>query len=218
MLLSDSSANTPKTHCFAAHLQDAISLNQSRSAKYSQLTAGKSKKLSQILIWSEKITLWFFASSIDRQALPFQQAGSNIICRDFVAMDTVPPFAEHYPSGPPLPEHFIDLDFSAINRDISPLIKARNLPAIIALLKSLLLRLSHEVRYNCMARHLFESMLKIAGGIPLYPEQAQDLAWELLTMHLKGFWITNIIDNLARPLQTANTPIICQDVPHIVLP
>ena len=75
---------------FRKHLIDAITVNKTRKPIYAAMTKGRSRPLSNFLIWNEYLILpiaWYF----DIWARKFNQQGIGIISKDFISMASVQP-------------------------------------------------------------------------------------------------------------------------------
>ncbi|MBK9323461.1 MAG: hypothetical protein IPM97_11070 [Bdellovibrionaceae bacterium] len=223
MILADSAWATSYKNCFSKHLEEAIELNQFRRGLYSDLTNGKSRNISRKMIWTEWISKVLFASGVDQAAHSYQEAGINIVCEEFITMDKVPPFRERFEPGPPQRNAFVSIDFDGLKKELSRDLDTNNFAAMTLKLERQIVRLEKEPRLNCLARHLFESMLRILDLAPQHEKRARslgissplDISKELLSIHLLGFGTFKRIDEEALAVQLMGIPLVCQDIPEI---
>lgn len=86
--------------------------------------------------------------------------------------------------------------------------------------------LEKKPRYNCLVRHMLESIRRMTILIPQQEALAQErlkttalpIANTVLKSHIGYLKESSRIDKIAAPLQAEGLLIICQDVPHIPVP
>lgn len=74
---------------FAEHLREAIAINVERRGVYAEMTGGRSRWLSNLLIASERLTLPM-ALFLDARAARFNREGVGVVAEDFVPMAGLP--------------------------------------------------------------------------------------------------------------------------------
>jgi hypothetical protein len=80
---------------FYVHLADAIVINRQRKGLYAEITGGRSRGLSNLLIWFERLTLPY-ALFIDRWARRYNRRGIPIVDGDLMSMELI-----REPTAPP---------------------------------------------------------------------------------------------------------------------
>lgn len=208
---------------FEHHLREAIALNRERAPHYAALTAGRSRRISRVLITSELVLLpvarWF-----DRRALPYERAGIPLMTSLFVPMAGAAAFEPRRQA--PQPGAASPPDVGAIRRRIAAAWAERSGAGLVEAIEDELAQLERTPATECMVRHLLESARRIAMLAPTHAEAArtaglpdpQPMLLHLLRMHLWGLAAGAMLDDWARPLQLEGIPILAQDLPPIPPP
>lgn len=208
--------------CFARHLNEAIALNQERMPRYSALSNGESEKISKRLIRYEKLSL-LAAYYFDWKAKKYQKAGIPIFCDEFVSMSMIPPFQMwHSDANCPL-KVLPRLDISSLKSQIRHTYQQEGFHALTRFLKVHLSELKKERPYQCLVRHVLESILRTSRLAPQHNSQAlaaglsptEGLSWEFIQLQL---WVLSSAEKMdfdALPIQAKGISIICGDVPQI---
>ena len=207
------------------HLVEAIALNTGRRPLYGDVTEGRSEAVSDALIGREK-RLLPAARVLDQLAEPLRVAGQlDVVCEGVVSMATALDFA---PWVPPPTEAFSLFNGSAAARWARKLHDEGDHAGVAAAMDELLEGLHEAPSFNCMARHLVESVRRAASRAPGQLHQARLLEFsrprtrrlEAVVNALVGFQIdaleeVALIDGPAAALQAEGVPIVCRDVPPI---
>jgi hypothetical protein len=205
---------------FEEHLREAIALNSTRAPLYATLSAGRSRRISRTLLWSERALLpvarWF-----DRRAEPYHRAGIPLLHDVFVSMEGTPAFLPRLGPVPGPPR--LRPDGRAAGREVARAFRAAGFDGAAATLARHLGALEEEPEFHCMLRHLLESTRRIALVAPGLHRLAGrrglasplPLLSRLLRVHLWGCGAAGRLDRLALPLQADGLPILCRDVPPI---
>lgn len=219
------SAKIEPSKCIKKHLVDAIKINKKRKPKYKSLTDGKSKKLSNSLIFSERLSL-IYATVFDFKARKYQRRGIPLFCLDFIDMKEIPSFQENSS----LPEYSYEsvekINTSEIIDKIKRSLKKDGFFGVQRALRLELQKLESEKKYNCLAKHVLESIQRSAYLAPHYiaaskivglksPERILRKNIKIQASSLKGF---HELDKLAGEFQEKGVSILCNDIPHIPVP
>jgi hypothetical protein len=212
--------------CMKEHLKEAIALNSERRDMYANLTEGKSIEVSNKLIGMEKTTLLMLRLpfwNFDKLLGSFDKYGLQPTCDTFISMKTVTTFDSEFLAGPPS-ENTALIDTKKIRQILETALETENVSVLKEKLLEQRAQLNTEPRLNCMSRHIIESTLRIATLFPNWILKMQDskdkekfekIVFRLLKNHIFALKSAGQIDELARPIQLAGVPIICQDVPVI---
>jgi hypothetical protein len=219
--------------CFRQHLTEGLAHNQDRQKLYSNLTHGATKEISAELIYLEKMAIFgsYGIFNLDKQAVTFESSGIPIVCDAFVPMSNtpqfrVPSFETVSTEALPDPTQKIDLDPYLISRQLR--LRLRQDETLELFYKEtvrILQRLHGEPRFNCLTRHLLESVTRAAAQAPVFEEIAkqngfndkQSLKISAKIIQAQMYILNEFIklDDKATPLQVKGIPILCQDVPPI---
>jgi len=203
---------------FEQHLRDAIALNRERKPIYAQMSSGRSKLISNILILSERITLPF-ARSFDKRAHKWNRSNINVVTSDFVSMEV---------SNSP------DEIQAGLLYQRKRLLPTRiSLKIIIAYITNSFegvrsytdthIDTLEPYMGNAMTTHILESIWFIATNCEIHISQAKakglqspaPISRDLILLHLTALPLANIIDILAFPIQKKGVPIVINDIPSI---
>lgn len=211
--------------CLSQHNYEALQLNQLRKPLYAGLSSGQSQVVSDKLIWMER-KLSLVVPFADAWAAPYQAAGIPILCQDFISMDETPLFTASNPEGKDSLHNFRPADVSQIKIRLLELLKAKNYEQLAEYADSQIQDLHRTPRYNCMVRHILESIRRMAALTPVHAKKAKAagklstefLSATILRSHIYILSESAEIDRLAAPLQAQGLLIVCQDVPYIPWP
>ncbi|NRA68186.1 MAG: hypothetical protein HRU19_27125 [Pseudobacteriovorax sp.] len=209
-------------NCLRTHLIEAIDINSERLKHYSAATNGRSESISRQLIWSER-GLILLSPLIDWTALYWQSSGIPVACDDYIPMAQTPDFQ--------ITDHSYDLR-TRISLTADSL-RARiddawekSDEAAVQVIDEIIETLNSQKHFNCMTRHLLESVARSLTLKPKYisAAQAKDLYSPsffmdvLIGLQIQGIGFALDLDKAAAPIQAQGIPIICNDVPHIPKP
>lgn len=211
--------------CLTAHIQDAIQLNKKRAVVYSQLTNGQSEAVSKRLIRMET-WLMFAVPFADGWAMPYQKAGVNILCDDFIDMSETPAFKAMNPNGKDNIANFKAVDVQPIIQDLDYLLDNNFYSHLAKYADEQIQEMDKNPRYNCMVKHVLESIRRMAILAPRHNALAKKtikipsitLSKIVLRNHINMLDTSSEIDVLAAPMQADGIQIVCQDVPYIPAP
>lgn len=211
--------------CFRDHLREAIALNKQRRPLYIKLTNFQSREISERLIAGERLAILgsYLFYNFDKDAEIYQRNGINIVCDEYVPMSLTPSFQPVAPLPHPDLRRFQELDPYQLRRRI---VRARKKGyAETALTARAIIHEieSAEPSFNCMTRHLMESIGRIAKLAPVHAEGANKLGLpsplrlsdRMISAHLLMLPEATTLDALAAPIQAQGVAILCQDVPPI---
>jgi hypothetical protein len=209
--------------CLSDHIYEALTLNQERMPLYSELSQGRSKVVSDRLISMER-KLSLKTPLADAVAVPFQLAGVRILCDDLIDMAKVPNFKAS--NGKDSLENFRAPNISEIHSRLKELYRNQDMAGVFAYTDHLVEEELNVPRYNCLVRHMLESIRRVAALAPIHNQKALEklntsslfLSWGAIKTHIGLLVESAEIDKLAAPLQADGLPIICQDVPFIPVP
>ena len=205
---------------FQTHIHEAIELNQKRLLQYAELSQNESKKISRMLIRNEKLTLWL-ALYFDYKAKFFHKNNIPILKDIFVSMNCIPAFQEGADKFDRTQTPIL-LNAKSIKVEIRNAYSQGSFLEVYKTCKAINAKLKYP-QYNCMLRHLIESMERISYFAPQYIEQAKKnnlpspkkLFKRLLFIHLVAIGKAFKIDNMAYPLQKKGILILCNDLPNL---
>lgn len=211
--------------CLTDHIHDAMNLNKARASAYALLTDGKSSPISKKLIRMER-WLSLAVPFADAWAAPFQAAGVNILCDDFIDMSLTPAFRAMNPAGKDNVANFRRADEKILIKNLDALLDENNFIGLGDYADEQIRLLDQNPRYNCMVKHVLESIRRMAYLAPKHNRLAKQkikisslsLSRIVLRNHINMLDTSAEIDQLAAPLQADGLPIICQDVPYIPVP
>ena len=191
--------------CFSDHISEAIKLNLKYKKIYSDMTDGKSDKVFSFLISSELLT-YFPAKFYDFKA----RLINSDFCHEFKDMTFKTPSEEL--KVPATPFRIFAFD----TKGVESAIQAKNVEKIKAESLHIINQMLEDPQYNCLTRHLFESIYRLAYFLPSRSLQAQSLSFSLLKHHLSSLNTSIRIDSMAGPLQELGYPILCEELPDLL--
>lgn len=211
--------------CLTKHVHEAMTLNKQRKPLYEKFSSKKSRKISNKMIWME-YRLLLASPLADIWAAPYQSAGIPVLCQDLVPMSGTPAFKPLNPDGKDSLSNFHQPDINYTSEQMLNLYKEKAWFQLANFADRNIKDLDQVPRYNCMVKHILESIRRIAALTPIHAQKAQELhlistellSRALLRSHIRLMNEAAEIDKLAAPLQADGLPIICQDVPFIPWP
>nr|BFD68228.1 hypothetical protein HAGR004_32500 [Bdellovibrio sp. HAGR004] len=211
--------------CLSEHIREAMDLNQERKSLYARLSNGKSKIVSDKLIWMER-KLVVAVPFADAWAAPYQAAGIPILCQDFISMSETPKFQARHPDGKDSLHNYRRPDVEGIKDRLLELYKAKAYGTLAHFADAQIKELDQKPRYNCMVKHILESIRRMAALTPVHAAKSKALnkvsseylSRIVLRSHILLLQESAEIDAAAAPLQADALPIVCQDVPYIPWP
>lgn len=205
------------------HLKEAILLNQQRAPLYSNLTKGKSDRITKALLTSEKISLPT-SYGLDKAASYFQKRDIPVFVHEFIPMNQTPDFKETFEDSLGLTESFPQFPLDSLINDLFRALKKDQYQSVSTIAKAALEDMNKTPKHLCMARHLLESIQRGANLLPIHLQRSQKKNLYLSPKKICHYTIwaqilalkpSLTIDKWAHPLQKDGVPIIFQDVPHI---
>ena len=201
---------------FEQHLREAIRLNQTRLPLYKELDKLSLPILRQVIFLEKMLILP--ARYFDHRARPYHQAGIGLLKDLFVSMDLVPVFRSSQPA-PSAPETSYVFSYLSLRQAY----QKNGLIGALPVLESSLQQLAMQPCFNCMLRHLLESMQRLCQLAPIQIAAAKtiklkppaNLLKQLFQLHLWGLRQAGNLDVKAVALQVRGIPILCQDLPSI---
>lgn len=199
-------------------------MNRERAPDYARLSNHRTEEISSKLIAGERLAIFgsYLFYNFDFLAQDYQAHGINIVCDEFVPMSLTPAFQGISSTKPSL-ANYQSLPALKIHRELR-----RALRSDFSEVKSISVKWIHHIeatepRFNCMTRHLLESVARIASLAPAHIAKAASLGlsspqWlseDMISSHLTMIHSAVEIDGLAAPVQADGLAIICQDVPPI---
>ncbi|MFT6069148.1 MAG: hypothetical protein ACJAT2_000375 [Bacteriovoracaceae bacterium] len=223
LIISFSALGEELNRCFYDHVKDAIELNKIRKPLYAKATNGESLKISRYLILWERFII-LKSLKYDRKAAKFKRKGIPVMCEDFVDMALTPEFIIDTTQ---IPRPYL-ISKSPKAKEIKSRLKASLQEGFNSFKKQTeneIQRLEFNSSYDCLLRHLLESLRRTGDLAPRYLKRTQGKQKKklnkLLTKYLKlqifGISQAIFIDKKARSLQSTGVPILCNDVPHVEL-
>ncbi len=171
------------TSCLQKHLRDAIKINQQRKPLYSKLSQGRSEAISNKLIQSEYRVL-AIAPIVDLWAKPYQLAGVPIVCEDLIDMKFAPPFRSK--TTKEFLQNFKPAPIAAIQENLATLYKNKDYVKMALFADEHIRILDQYPLFNCMTKHVLESIRRIAALANKHNEAAQQKIKNKLSGALKN--------------------------------
>jgi hypothetical protein len=217
-------AMTKKLGHFELHLVEAMAINSQRQEFYRQKTQGKSKWLSWLLIWSERMTL-ALARYFDKTARPFNERGIAVVEADFVSMSDIKrvetaPIYQGVATAAQRKQVLTWL--KQLQKQARPALKQGAYQQIADLTAHALRQLhDYEKQTAChyaMTIHLLESLGFAALHAVQYLEQDKQvvtLCYRLVAIQVLLLTGGVFYDRLAQPCHAKGVGILLNDVPVI---
>lgn len=213
--------------CYSEHLHEAIALNTERAPLYALVSNGKSSVISKQWILSEKGALYLGdLLSLDKKAEIYEKAGVPILCGGFVAMNEVPEFSALFLNGAPIKADYELPRLWKLRVEIKKALEKNDFQKAWNLAALKINELNKETRFNCMSRHVVESVARFIGQAESLNKKALSkglpsslpLSKELILWQMQGFLFSQSLDFQASKIQQMGVPFICNDVPMIEYP
>lgn len=193
--------------CLVDHLKEGIQVNFDREKIYSAMSAGATENVSQMLINYEYNLIYLV------KLTGFEKRFSSpFLCDEFKS--TPNPLPAVYQSSKPELKQFKPISFLSLKRKYQKLIKSRDLLALHTSLAQEIDDLQKEPRFNCMTRHLLESMARVSW-LALNDDQKTESAINLLKYMPIALFGSKQLDVMASIHQAQGIPILCHDLPLI---
>ena len=216
-------ASQEKYNCMQTHMKEAINLNIQRRPLYAK-EDWRAYIISSLLIWSEKFTLSFIAPKFDENAKLYQKNGIGIMCDEFIDMDKTPKFQARKNPWPDI-KKYVPPQVNKIKESLIQGVRKQSFDAVKISAEEVLENLSVEPQFNCMTKHLLESVARASALAPKHIARAEaiglsspaPLIWEFIESHIDSISYSLFMEKLAAKVQSKGIPIICNDVPHIPL-
>lgn len=208
-----------ETHCISKHMREAIALNEERSVLYASATGGRSKPISESLIKLEKLVLATLPA-LEGLAVEYQKAGIPIFCLDVVSMSQTEKFVERVAAPVGVFQPFDGLSWTLVLG--RALLEADDRKLEEQLERALEI-LNRNQSFNCMSRHMIESILRSVRLQPVYKRMSLEkgmrepsrLMRVLIHTQISALAVVSHLDEQAATLNAEGIPIICRDVPYI---
>jgi len=222
-------ADAQSSHCLSEHLREAIELNSERKKIYSAMTEGKSEKISDRLIFLEKLARsTVFLLDGDRVSgklwgsYMYNKVGIPIFCADVESMTKATELRMTSPvSLPPWKK----LPIKQMQADLRKALQTASWEKIENTSLQWFEALNRTPQFGCMTRHFIESIARVAGHAEDYRKMAKEMKLPD-PQNLLLFFISNMIlalkqggnlDVQALPFQVQGIPILCNDVPPLIV-
>jgi hypothetical protein len=204
------------------HLLEAIKINKERKKLYTELTQGKSNKISNLMIGLELASLPT-SITMDYIAKKWQAKGIPLLVHEFIPMSETPEFCENYPFAIEELDRLPYLDWKSLAQNLSKAYKQKNYLLIIEQAQKSMSEIRQYPHLFCMTRHILESLIRCSNLTIMHLEKARELSLDfnlkpshfLLSVHINSLHGSFLIDKLAFPIQNQGIPIIFQDVPYV---
>lgn len=222
--------------CFDEHIREAIQTNQSRLRTYQRLSGGRTESLSKELIGMERDAL-MFAKWYMARTRSWREAGVPLFCTEFLPMSRAQELIQAPKLDRPQLRSYREPQWRAFHRSVSSTLEKMEetlrspIPEAMGILwwdlqnsiEEELGGLSDEKRFNCMYRHMVESMWLVSKEAVSHAKKSRELSIEsseswsisLLKLHLQVLSRTVSLDRRAAPVQADGIPFLCSDVPHL---
>jgi hypothetical protein len=221
---ADGASHEENSGCFRKHLREALAINHERQPMYEQISNYRSTEISSQLIAGERLAIFgsYLFYNFDAAAEEYQARGINIVCDEFVSMSLTPAFRAQTLPLPNLAA-FQTLDPRSVQKEFRRALRI-GMPEVETVARRLLREISDgEKGFNCMTKHLIESIGRIASLAPGHVEKARllglgsplSISEDMIRSHLTMVKSAVQLDTLAAPVQAEGIAIICQDVPPI---
>ncbi len=211
-------------HCLEEHLQEAIALNSLRKDLYGNLTEGASLEISEQLIASEKSLLVLLQSM--RPMLKYWWKRNILVtCLEFSPMAETPEFSPQFKVSPPAVSTVAWLDPLKVTIALQKKLMSDGLAGVENIARSELQALEYPDHFQCMSKHLLESIAKTAQVGEQLGQASKDkkilssipISYSLIQGQILNLGAAREIDEATFAIHQKGIPIICNDVPPIHL-
>lgn len=208
-----------ETRCISKHIHEAIALNQERLPLYAAVSEGRSRAISRALLNLENLVLATLPL-IERPAEKYQTQGVPLFCLDVVPMSDTPEFVEK--ATLPVDE-FVPFNGLRLSLSLAQSVVRRDNDQLEQRLVTALDTLNQNKNFNCMTRHLLESILRSVRLTPVYRQMSakkglrdpSPLLRILINTQISALGLASHLDEQAAELNAEGIPVICNDLPHI---
>ena len=196
--------------CLTEHLKEGIELNQKRKLIYYEMSAGSTDRISETLLSYEYNLVYLLKiTGFERQYSSLQ---FPFLCDEF--RSTANPLPPVYQYDRPDLSQFKPISFFSLRKKLQNLIRNRELSAFHKTLDQEIQRLQKEPRFNCMTRHLLESMARVSW-LALNDDRKTESAFNLLKYMPIALFGSKQLDVMSAEHQASGIPILCHDLPLI---
>lgn len=225
-----------RAECFDEHIREAIQTNQARLRPYHLLSQGRTETLSKELIGMERDAL-LFAKWYMARTRGWREAGVPLFCSEFLPMSRAGELVREPLILRPQLSSYREPEWKNFRDEVASTLQKMEdtlrspVPEAMGILwwdlqnsiEEELGGLAQEKRFNCMYRHMVESMLLVSREAVGHARRARALSIEspetwsisLLKLHLQVLGRTISLDRRAAPIQADGIPFLCSDVPHL---
>lgn len=209
-------------HCLEEHLQEAIALNTLRQDLYGSLTGGASLVISEQLIESERSLL-----GLVKPMRPMLKYWWNrdilVTCLEFSAMANTPDFSPQFKTPPPTVSTVLWLDPLKVTMALQKQLLSGGLVGVEQMARAELETLALPDHFQCMSKHLLESIVKTAQVGEHLAKASKDkkilssypISYSLVQGQILNLGKAREIDEATFEIHQKGIPIICNDVPPI---
>lgn len=199
--------------CLIQHVREGIELNEQRKAHYAIMTDDASIEVSNLLISYEfNVIALMKLTNFEKRYEALQKQGVPFLCEEFHS--TVNPLSPVVQMSGPELKNFDPLSASATRKVLKAFLAKKDLSGFHKRATTLIDQLSVEPRFNCMTRHILESMGRVAW-LAIQDLRRRDAALDLLSFMVWSLYGAKQLDIKAAPLQAVGVPILCHDLPMI---
>lgn len=208
-------------NCFGDHIRESIVINSHRKPIYEELTQGRSNKIFNFLIASERLSL-IPAAYYDLKAREYQERGVPLYCYEFMSMNATPDFD---PERRVIPtEKFEAFDWKSYKKRLDLAIDRNDVNEIKRVSLEAVRALDAYPNYYCMLRHMFESVYRFAYFLPLQEEaslkaglkSSAKLSMSMIKLQMLALVSSYRIDQWSAPIQKEGIPILCSELPKLL--
>ena len=208
-------------NCFGDHIRESIVINSTRKPIYEKLTNGRSNKIFNFLIASERLSL-VPASYYDLKAREYQERGVPLYCYEFMSMTATPDFD---PNNRVIPkEKFEVFDWKSYKKRLDVAIDRHDVDEIKRVSLEAVRALDAFPNYYCMLRHMFESIYRFAYFLPMQEEasikaglnSSAKLSMSMIKLQMLALVSSYKIDQWSAPIQQEGIPVLCSELPKLL--
>lgn len=212
------------SECFSEHLDAAIKQNRQRRSLYASITDGKSKSVSNSLIFAEKIA-YLYSKGLNKKLRKYREAGIAILCLDFIKMSQSPTYLGKQ-DPPKLKYSEVRVhNLKSMKEELKSLVEEERYHEVTDFIEAEISDSPHYENYNCLLKHVLESLGRTSYLTPFYIKHAKSLGLKppkkllnrYLKMNISALSFSNFLDKKAAKFQEKGIGILCRDVPHIPL-
>jgi hypothetical protein len=208
-------------NCFGDHIRESIVINTARRPIYAELTDGKSDRVFNFLIATERLSL-IPAAYYDFRAKAYQKKGVPLFCYEFMSMNATPDFD---PENRQIPtERFSAFDWRFHKDRLNHAIAAKDAELVKEVSLQAIRALDGWPHYYCMLRHMIESVYRFAYFLPKQVEAASaaglkspaNLSFEVMALQMLAIGSAYKIDVWSAPIQAKGIPLLCSELPNLL--